>query len=353
MKSVFLESHNMKNRAGGLGTFNYELIKAIAEKPLTDLEIYLNLKDPKHTEKEFKNTFKYKKYSSLQRHELFRIRKKFDVWHSLNQNTKVEPLRAPGNYILTVHDVNFMEERSSEDAKANIKIFKEKLKRADIITYISEFAKQQAHSYFDIPNTKEVVIYNGNPISSFVDFSNYNPQIPANKPFFYSIGDFIDRKNFIALVKMIEVTEGYNLVLSGNNDKAYGETIKEYIRLHNLEDKVFLTGKVSEEGKQYFLANCEAFLFPSVREGFGLPPIEAMRFGKPVFLSTLTALPEIGGDAAFYWESFDPEYMRDFVLENLGLFKSNPDIYLEKLNTRASFFSWDKAAEEYLALYRR
>jgi len=352
MKSVFLESHNMKNRAGGLGTFNYELIKAIAGKPLTDLDIYLNLKNPQHAEAEFKNTFKYKKYSSLQRHAMFRIRQKFDVWHSLNQNTKVEPMFDPKKYILTVHDVNFMEEKKGAEAEANIRIFKEKLKRTDTVTYISEFAKQQAHKYFDIKDVQEVVIYNGNPISTLVDFKDYNPEIPADKPFFYSIGDFVERKNFMSLVKMIEITEGYNLVISGGNDKAYGQEIKEYIKLKNLEHKVFLTGKVSEEGKQYFLANCAAFLFPSIREGFGLPPVEAMRFGKPVFLSTLTSLPEIGGNAAFYWDNFDAEYMRDFVIENLEKFKANPAAYLDKIKARADFFSWAKAAEEYISLYR-
>jgi len=352
MKSVFLESHNMKNRAGGLGTFNYELIKAIAGKPLSDLEIYLNLKNPQKAEEEFNDTFKYKKYTSLQRHALFRIRQKFDVWHSLNQNTKVEPMFTPGKYILTIHDVNFMEEKNEIEAEANIKIFKEKIKRADVITYISEFAKQQAHNYFHIPHLEQVVIYNGNPISTLVNFEGYNAGIPTDKPFFYSIGDFVERKNFLSLVKMIEITNGYNLVISGGNDKAYGQEIKDYIKLKNLENRVFLTGKVTEEGKQYFLANCAAFLFPSVREGFGLPPVEAMRFGKPVFLSCFTSLPEIGGDAAFYWDNFDPEYMRDFVIENLEKFNANPGTYLEKIKARADFFSWDKAAEEYLALYR-
>jgi glycosyltransferase involved in cell wall biosynthesis len=352
MKSVFLESHNMKNRAGGLGTFNYELIKAIAGKPLTDLEIYLNLKNPQTAKEEFKDVFKYKKYNSLQRHALFRIRKKFDVWHSLNQNTKVEPLSTPGKYILTVHDVNFMEEKNDAAAEAHIKIFKEKLKRADIITYISEFARKQTHEYFEIPEVPQKVIYNGNPITTLVNLDDYNTNIPTDKPFFYSIGDFVARKNFMAIVKMAEITEGFNLVISGGNDKAYGEEVKAYIKLKNLEHKVFLTGKVNEQGKQYFMANCAAFLFPSIREGFGLPPIEAMRFNKPVFLSTLTSLPEIGGDAAFYWKNFDAEYMRDFVLQNLDSFNNNPNDYLPKIRERADFFSWDKAAGEYISLYR-
>ncbi|MXN91928.1 glycosyltransferase [Flavobacterium sp. Sd200] len=352
MRSVFLESHNMKNRAGGLGTFNYELIKAIANQPTSDLDIYLNLKDVKKAQEQFGNTFKYHQYSSLQRHAFLRIRKKFDVWHSLNQNTKVEPYRQPGKYIVTIHDVNFMEEQSPKDAAPNIAVLKEKIKRADVITYISEFARQQTHQYFDIPNVQETVIYNGNPISEFVDYKNYTPNIPLDKPFFYSIGDFIERKNFLALVKMMEVMPGYNLVISGGNDKAYGQHIKDYIKLKGLENSVFLTGKVSEEGKQYFMANCEAFLFPSIREGFGLPAIEAMKFEKPVFLSDKTSLPEVGGDAAFYWNDFDPEYMSNVVTQKLEAFKNNPAPYLEKIKSRADFFSWDKAAAEYLKLYR-
>ncbi|AWH86797.1 glycosyltransferase family 1 protein [Flavobacterium album] len=353
MRSVFLESHNMKNRAGGLGTFNYELIKAIAKKPLTDLEICLNLKDPQQAQDEFKDIFKYKKYTSLQRHAFFRIRGKFDVWHSMNQNTKVEPFSAPKKYILTVHDVIFMEQGNEADRQKNVKLFKDKLERADVITYISDFARQQVHTHFRVPQVEEVIIYNGNPVASALNYEGYTPQAPMDKPFFYSLGDFLERKNFMALVKMIEITDGYNLVISGNNDKSYGQEIKDYINQKNLQDRVFLTGKVSEEGKRFYMANCAAFLFPSVNEGFGLPPIEAMYFGKPVFLSNLSSLPEIGGDAAFYWENFDPGYMRDFVLQNLQRYHASPGSYVEKIKARAAFFSWDKAAHAYLELYRK
>ena len=62
---------------------------------------------------------------------------------------------------------------------------------------------------------------------------------------------------------------------------------------HNLQDRVICTGKISEFDKQYYLKHCTAFVFPSLREGFGIPPIEAMRFGKPVFISNNTSLPEV------------------------------------------------------------
>lgn len=351
--SVFLESHNLKNRAGGLGTFNYELIKALSQQSIQDLDIYLNTKYPKELEKTFGDTFKYQKYLSLHRHSLFYLKKKYTVWHSMNQNTKIEPFYKPKNYILTIHDVNFVEEHSSDMNHRSNKLFLKKLERADTITYISNFAKEQAHHYFKIPNVDEKIIYNGNPITDFLDTGNYKTNIPTDKPFFYTIGDFIERKNFISIIKMMKEIPDFNLIISGNNDKEYGIEVKKFIADNHLQNKVFLTGKVDDIGKQFYMKNCVAFLFPSIREGFGLPPIEAMRFEKPVFLSDKTSLPEIGGDAAFYWENFDPIYMKDIVFDKLSYFENNKTLHKEKLLERSLFFDWSKAATEYLNCYRK
>jgi glycosyltransferase involved in cell wall biosynthesis len=87
-------------------------------------------------------------------------------------------------------------------------------------------------------------------------------------------------------------------------------------------------------------------------EGFGLPPVEAMHFGKPVFLSDLASLPEIGGDAAFYWRNFDPAEMKNVLFEKLNKFQNQQEIYTQKLIERAEFFSWENAAKAYLECYR-
>lgn len=349
-KTVFLETHNLKNRAGGLGTFNYELIKGFSQLDFSDLQLVLNVQRPEMLQAAFGDKFKYHKYSSLSRHKLFRNRGKYDLWHSVNQNTKVEPARS-GKYLLTVHDVNFAEESGDKSSKLH-RLFIEKLHRATAITYISEFAKKQAHQHFEIPDVPEYVIYNGNPISTFQDISKFVPNVSTDKPFLYSIGDFLERKNFLSLVKMMPLLPDYNLILSGNNDKPYGKTIEKYIAENNLTNRVFLTGKVDDVAKQYYLSKCHAFVFPSIREGFGLPPIEAMAFGKPVFLSDKTSLPEIGGEHAYYWNDFDPEYMKTELEKGLSHFYANQQEMEAHMKKRAASFDWKTAAAQYLDVYR-
>lgn len=75
MNTIFLESHNINNRAGGLGTFNYELIKGITNNDTTGLDIWLNAKKPEELQKTFGSSFKYHKYKSLHRYPLFRVKK--------------------------------------------------------------------------------------------------------------------------------------------------------------------------------------------------------------------------------------------------------------------------------------
>jgi len=350
-KLVFIESHNLKNKATGLGTFNHELIKGFSQLEFSRVKLTLNAQDPKILETEFGSKFNYHKYYELSRLKVFRTRKKNDLWHSVNQNTKVEPYQV-NKYLLTVHDVNFVEEISSDMNHNANKLFRNKLDRSTAITYISEFAKKQTHQYFNVPNIPEYVIHNGNPITTILDTSRFISNIPIDKPFLYSIGDFLERKNFLSIVKMMVHITDFNLIISGNNKKEYGFEIAKFILDNNLENRVFLTGKVDDVAKQYYLSNCLAFVFPSIREGFGLPPIEAMYFGKPVFLSNKTSLPEIGGEHSYYWDNFDPENMKAVLFEGLNHFYNNQLEMETFMKERAVSFNWKNAASEYLKVYK-
>ena len=92
-------------------------------------------------------------------------------------------------------------------------------------------------------------------------------------------------------------------------------------------------------------------MFPSIAEGFGTPPLEAMYFGKPVFASTHTSVPEVCGDAAYYFKSFEPEEMIKTFQEGMLEYEINKPV--QKIKDRYNFFNWDKTALEYLKLYEK
>ncbi len=352
MKQVFLESHNIKNQHFGFGQFNYHLIKGLYNANIDDFKITLHAKDIHSLKKEFGDYFLYKKYHSFRRYSSFRIRKKYDVWHSMNQNIKIEPYHDIP-YVLTVHDVNFIEEVSDQPThEVNVR-FQEKLNRCDAITYISEFAKQSTHQHFKVPDVSEFVIYNGNPIREISLPDDYKPKTVSKRPYIFSIGEFTPRKNFHTLVEMMVHLPNFNLILSGNNATDYAQgKLANIIKKHNLEDRIIITGKIGDLEKQYYLQHSQAFVFPSLREGFGIPPIEAMRFGKPVFLSNNTSLPEIGGEHAYYWDHYEPEYMATVLKEGLHAYENDQNNLSDLYITRAKSFDWDAAAKAYIDVYR-
>ncbi len=351
MKQIFLESHNLKNRYSGFGQFNYHLIKALANEPHDGFKIVLNAKDVKELKNKFGSTFKYRKYNSLMRHKPFRIKKKYNLWHCLNQNIKIEPFfNIP--YLLTVHDIHFVTEEPAGLKQKLRSQFNEKLKRCHAIVYISDFAKQDTHAHFEVPKIPEYVIYNGNTITDITLPKDYNPALVPQNPYLFSIGDFSERKNFISLVEMLRYLPDYNLVLSGNNQSIYADRLTSLVNKYGLQERVLQTGKIGDLDKQYLLQNCEGFVFPSLREGFGIPPIEAMRFGKPVFLSNNTSLPEIGGEHSFFWDNYEPEYMAKVVTEGMATYNQNKDFYQKWYLERAQGFSWESTAKLYIQVYK-
>ncbi|PQB04730.1 glycosyltransferase family 4 protein [Aureitalea marina] len=351
-KQVFIEAHNLKNPYGGLGQFNLNLLDAMSKEDLTGLEIVLNVKDPDKWKARWGSIFQYRKYSSLHRHKPFRIRKRYGLWHSLNQNIKIEPAR-PLPYILTIHDIHFMHEGSPGERERMRLLFQDKIDRADIIVFISEFARQDTLTHFDLIGIQHEVVYNGNTINDPEVPAEYVPEILPDLPYLYSIGDFSERKNFKSLVKMMADLPGIGLVLSGNDNTSYANEIRDLAREIGVEKRLWITGKVDELPKKYYLKNCKGFVFPSLREGFGIPPIEAMTYGKPIFLSRLTSLPEIGGDQAFYWDDFEPKSMSELVEKGLAKYDEDPSAHSKAAKQRAASFDWGKAARAYLKLYRQ
>lgn len=351
MANVFLESHHIKNLNFGFGQFNYHLIKGLHNYNPSGFRMTLHAENIQDLKKEFGSSFNYKKYYSFRRYDFLRIRKKYDLWHCMNQNTRIEPYHDIP-YLLTIHNTSYIKDINDyKDKKEHIQ-FQEKINRSTAITYISDYAKSSTHQFFDVPDIPEYIIHNGNPILEMTISEDYQPKSIPNKPFLFTIGEIKERKNFKSLVGLLQNLKDYSLIIAGKKSTSEAERIQALIDENQLNDRIFLVGKISEADKHYFYKHCEAFVFPSLREGFGLPVIEAMKFGKPTFISNNTSLPEIGGELAFYWDNYDPKYMTEVFEKGMTIYSDNKNQYIKQLKARANSFNWNDAAKAYIEVYR-
>jgi glycosyltransferase involved in cell wall biosynthesis len=272
---------------------------------------------------------------------------RFNLVHFTDQYCRLRPQRVKGKKVLTIHDLNPIHEKSKSERKINKHI--EKLRRyiaeCDKVVAISNFVANDILQYIPEAKDKLSVIYNGADKLHVPD--GHTPVYQPKKPFLFTIGYVSAKKNFHVLPALLKDND-YELIVSGI-ETPYRDKIMEEAQKYNCADRVIITGPINEDDKAWYYENCEAFVFPSRAEGFGLPVIEAMYFGKPVFLSTHTSLPEIGGDAAFYFDSFEQEDMQAVFTKGMDAFKAGN--LAEKVIAHATQFKWENTAQQYLNLY--
>jgi glycosyltransferase involved in cell wall biosynthesis len=275
--------------------------------------------------------------------------RKYKLWHATWQDTKYVP-RNNMKFVYTIHDLNFLYTDKPEYKKKKLlQAVQEKIDRADAITVISNFVKNDVEKNLDLKGKKIDVIYNGVEVNEYPEFDN--PRYRPSGKFLFTVGTVLFKKHFHVLPALL-VNNDFELVIGGiHPDPEYIKKIWKEAEKYGVKDRVKLTGPITDEEKYWYMKNSEAFLFPSISEGFGLPPIEAMRLGKPVFLSTLTSLPEVGGKHAYYFENFTPEHMQK-VLEE-GLRDYNENNRKEGIIKWSEQFNWKKAVSDYVDVYKR
>jgi len=273
------------------------------------------------------------------------------IWHSTFQGTQYLPFKTKGLKIVsTIHDLNFLHENKSslKEEKYLLKVQK-LINKSDHIVAISNFVRSQVLEYLRIDEKKISVIYNGTNKPKTLDY--VKPEAVTEKPFFFSIGTILEKKNFHVLPAML-LHNDYELIIAGitQNEGYKNKIIAEAQRL-GVADRVKLIGAISDSEKYWLFNHCAAFCFPSIAEGFGLPVVEAMQFGTPVILSKATSLPEIGGPHAFYFDSLDA----DSVSETADRFLQTvfEKEFKTKLINWAAQFDWDIAAKAYWNLYNK
>lgn len=180
---------------------------------------------------------------------------------------------------------------------------------------------------------------------------NYN----IDKPFILYIGGFSPRKNVKSLILAfskiyMNLEEEYNLVIVGAN-KDDRDLLKDLSIDLAVESRIKFTGFVPEDLLPVLYNACDVFVYPSLYEGFGLPPLEAMSCGIPVITSNISSIPEVVGDGGILIDPFNIDSLISSLEDLLNSESARSSLSIKALQ-RASNFSWKKTSEKTVEAYK-
>ncbi len=293
-----------------------------------------------------------------------------DILHCTSNTAPVSP-KMP--LVVTLHDIIYLE---------SISLFKKGgswyqkfgnmyrryvvprvVKKADKIITVSEFERNRIHDFFGFPEKDErlVAVYNGvsehfKKIEDKAELQRVKSLYGLPDRFLFFLGNTDPKKNtkgvlkaFSDYMKSTKDKELYLVIL----DYAEAELEKLLNELgdNSLRENIILTGYVVNTDLPAVYNLCSVFLYPSLRESFGIPMLEAMRCGAPVITSNTSSMPEVSGGAAYIVDPFKPEEISQGIETLLSDEKLRKKLTQEGMK-QAEKFSWRSMAENVLKLYK-
>ena len=258
--------------------------------------------------------------------------------------------------IMTIHDLSFLENPKwfSRPYYWWYKVMTPLAVRTSrhIIT-VSEFSKREIRRFYPFVKDQDItVIYNATDESLFRPLTQV---APPSERFALAVSSLDPRKNFNRLIEafqnipdcMLYIVGAYNRVFESDRGQVPVSTPSDKESDRNLSPVRFL-GRVSDEELVRLYNQAVCFIFPSLYEGFGLPPIEAMSCGCPVLVSDIPVLREVCGDAATYFDPYNPYAIRKAIQQFLTTHPS-PNTHHPSPNTH---FSWTASAKTLISLLK-
>lgn len=270
--------------------------------------------------------------------------------------------------VVTAHDLSFEMFPETFSLKRRLWHFFVNFRRlvlsADKIIAVSQSTKDDLMTRYGVPEKNIAVIPSGIGeqfrVMSRNDSELIRVQKKYNLPykFILSLETFEPRKNIISLIKSYEalqnlgnsVFDKYSLVIAGTRgwkDKEIFETIGH----SPYKEKIILPGFIADEDKPALYNLASVFVYPSLYEGFGFPPLEAMASGVPVIVSHSSSLPEVAGGAGVLIDPYQLEELFQ-ALQQILSDQEFANLLREKGIARTAQFSWDKTAEETLEVFK-
>ncbi|WP_461207377.1 glycosyltransferase family 4 protein [Clostridium sp. DL1XJH146] len=358
-------------RGTGIGTYTYQLIYSLIKKYYNNhYNIYAPSQSKENIHINNKNSninFSNNNYSGYFWDDISTPPKylddKADIYH-IPHNGIGMPSNKLNPIIITLHDIipyKMPETVSDSYLKIFHKYIDTIIDNADGIITVSQYSKNDIATQFNYPKEKIFVTHLSNeeiyyPIDSNLCKNFIHRKYKINDDFILYVGGFSPRKNITGLIEAfsnyINLSKDKNLklVIAGKKGLSYS-TYKKRVEDLKIENKVIFTGYIPVNHMPIFYNACEIFVYPSFYEGFGLPPIEAMACGTPVIASSLTSIPEIIEDAAYY---INPNAIEE-ITNSLTEVLNNQDLKQELIKKglkKSSEYSWDKTAKETLTAYK-
>jgi glycosyltransferase involved in cell wall biosynthesis len=358
---IVIDFRIFSTRAGGLGRYNQEFLNELKKIDQKNQYVLLFKEDPLI---DLPANFKIKicnfhwyglKEQIVLPWLLYKL--KADLVHFPHFNV---PVFYFGKFVVTIHDLIMTKFPSRKASTLNIFLFKIKyyfyqqviknaVKRAQIIIAVSKFTAKDIKEYFHLGDKeaeKIKTVYEG--LSTYLDVKKSDLKTPQN--YFLYVGNAYPHKNLGFLVSVFKEFwqnhPEYYLILVGQKNYFYDQLAKD----SNCPNLIF-AGHVPDDKLAEYYKGAKAYIFPSLYEGFGLPPLEAMSYGLPVLSSSSSSLPEILGHSALYFDPLDKEDLKKKMSDIIS------DEALRDNLVRAGYkqidkYSWSKMAQEILDIYK-
>ncbi|OGO04543.1 MAG: hypothetical protein A2Y60_06935 [Chloroflexi bacterium RBG_13_54_9] len=282
-----------------------------------------------------------------------------DLFHS--PDFVLPPLRR-GKALVTIHDLTFLIHPECADPRLVSYLTRRvprAIERASVVLADSECTKKDLVRLLGAPEGKIEVVYGGvsaafAPVTDEGVLRRAQEEYGLDRPFILSVGRLEPRKNLGRLIEAYwllrqEADIRHRLLLVGDKGWLYDGLFAQVGKL-KLENNVIFLGFVPDDDLPALLSLADVFAYPSLYEGFGLPPLEAMACGTPVVASNTSCLPEVLGEAALFIDPTDVRPLAETLHRVLTDEELRQDMSKRGL-ARATQFSWSTSAQKLLAVY--
>lgn len=271
----------------------------------------------------------------------------------------IVPPRIDGQVMTTIYDLTYLRFPETMNAKNLRRIEKGiqySIERSSHILTISQFSKQEIVDLLKVPEEKISVVYTAPSLSPIaVDFTQCQQKWGIWNPYLLFVGTIEPRKNIARLLRAFDLLKEnpgipHQLVLAGSKGWQDQEILQTAKEIRHGGDVIF-TGYVSDREKNALYQNAVAFVFPSLYEGFGIPPLEAMASGCPVVCANAASLPEVAGDAAELVDPLEVESIADGIWRMLSDGAYARELR-EKGYLQAKKYTWEASAKRLTEICR-